>query len=169
MQPVPDRSQPLFSMNHSLDSPTSSSQNRAETTMPSIPKPNTRQAPPPVPALSTTVFQPGLFEGKVLFCTGGGSGICKEITQNMVCMLPFAISDAFRTAGHSNSCHPPKRSARIPLLTFYVLCVLANKCIDATGRQGHHCGTKQRTPQVGGEGTFRRDRPRMSTSRSGCA
>jgi hypothetical protein len=32
----------------------------------------------------TAVFQPGLFEGKVLFCTGGGSGICKVITEAIV-------------------------------------------------------------------------------------
>ena len=29
---------------------------------------------------SESVFQPGIFKGKVLFCTGGGSGICKEMT-----------------------------------------------------------------------------------------
>jgi len=36
-------------------------------------------AAPPAP-LSTTVFLPDIFKGKVLFCTGGGSGICKTIT-----------------------------------------------------------------------------------------
>lgn len=30
---------------------------------------------------STAVFKDGLFTGKVLFCTGGGSGICKEMTR----------------------------------------------------------------------------------------
>jgi len=51
----------------------------------------------PAPAMSTTtaviassappsvaVFQPSLFNGKVLFVTGGGSGICKEITETMM-------------------------------------------------------------------------------------
>jgi hypothetical protein len=59
--------------------------------MSSIPQPSTVQAPPPVAALSTAVFQPDLFKGKVLFCTGGGSGICKVITQNMVCMLSVTV------------------------------------------------------------------------------
>ncbi|KIJ33031.1 hypothetical protein M422DRAFT_76509 [Sphaerobolus stellatus SS14] len=35
-------------------------------------------APPPPSSLS--VFREGIFDGKVLFCTGGGSGICKEMT-----------------------------------------------------------------------------------------
>ncbi|KAL6305733.1 hypothetical protein BKA93DRAFT_212553 [Sparassis latifolia] len=30
---------------------------------------------------STAVFKDGLFDGKVLFCTGGGSGICKAMTE----------------------------------------------------------------------------------------
>ncbi|GJE89283.1 SDR family oxidoreductase [Phanerochaete sordida] len=30
---------------------------------------------------STAVFKEGIFNGKVLFCTGGGSGICKEMTR----------------------------------------------------------------------------------------
>ncbi|KAJ3553463.1 hypothetical protein NM688_g3600 [Phlebia brevispora] len=30
---------------------------------------------------STAVFKDDLFKGKVLFCTGGGSGICKEMTR----------------------------------------------------------------------------------------
>lgn len=33
---------------------------------------------------STAVFKDGLFKGKVLFCTGGGSGICKEMTRAVV-------------------------------------------------------------------------------------
>jgi len=40
-------------------------------------------APAPVLARfanSESVFKAGIFKGKVLFCTGGGSGICKEIT-----------------------------------------------------------------------------------------
>ncbi|KAG8906605.1 hypothetical protein FRC00_012455, partial [Tulasnella sp. 408] len=36
-------------------------------------------APPPPP--STDVFRDDIFKGKVLFCTGGGSGICKSMTQ----------------------------------------------------------------------------------------
>jgi len=30
---------------------------------------------------STAIFQPDIFKGKVLFCTGGGSGICREMTH----------------------------------------------------------------------------------------
>ncbi|PCH32975.1 NAD(P)-binding protein [Wolfiporia cocos MD-104 SS10] len=30
---------------------------------------------------SATIFKDGLFNGKVLFCTGGGSGICKGMTE----------------------------------------------------------------------------------------
>ncbi|KAH7890348.1 hypothetical protein F5I97DRAFT_1834789 [Phlebopus sp. FC_14] len=33
---------------------------------------------------STDTFKPDLFKGKVLFCTGGGSGICKEMTKAMM-------------------------------------------------------------------------------------
>ncbi|KAI0735987.1 NAD(P)-binding protein [Earliella scabrosa] len=35
--------------------------------------------PPPVD--STAVFKNDIFKGKVLFCTGGGSGICKGMTE----------------------------------------------------------------------------------------
>ncbi|KAH9846171.1 2,4-dienoyl-CoA reductase [Lenzites betulinus] len=35
--------------------------------------------PPPVP--STDVFHKDIFNGKVLFCTGGGSGICKGMVE----------------------------------------------------------------------------------------
>ncbi|GLB41389.1 putative enoyl-(Acyl carrier protein) reductase [Lyophyllum shimeji] len=30
---------------------------------------------------STAVFKPDIFKGKVLFCTGGGSGICRGMTE----------------------------------------------------------------------------------------
>ena len=33
---------------------------------------------------STSIFKDDLFTGKVLFCTGGGSGICKEMTRSVV-------------------------------------------------------------------------------------
>ncbi|KAH0826399.1 hypothetical protein J3R83DRAFT_5369 [Lanmaoa asiatica] len=39
-----------------------------------------RHAVTPV-ASSIDVFKPGIFKGKVLFCTGGGSGICKSMTE----------------------------------------------------------------------------------------
>lgn len=35
-------------------------------------------------ANSESVFKPDIFKGKVLFCTGGGSGICKEMTYAVV-------------------------------------------------------------------------------------
>ncbi|KAF8530680.1 hypothetical protein JB92DRAFT_2856905 [Gautieria morchelliformis] len=36
-------------------------------------------APPPPSSLS--VFKEGIFNGKVLLCTGGGSGICRQMTE----------------------------------------------------------------------------------------
>ncbi|KAF8154902.1 2,4-dienoyl-CoA reductase [Crassisporium funariophilum] len=33
---------------------------------------------------STSVFKPDIFRGKVLFCTGGGSGICRGMTEAMM-------------------------------------------------------------------------------------
>jgi len=33
---------------------------------------------------STSVFKPEIFRGKVLFCTGGGSGICRGMTEAMM-------------------------------------------------------------------------------------
>jgi len=33
---------------------------------------------------STAVFKPDIFKGKVLFCTGGGSGICKGMTKGVM-------------------------------------------------------------------------------------
>jgi peroxisomal 2,4-dienoyl-CoA reductase len=38
----------------------------------------------PPPDLAAT-FNPDMFKGKVLFCTGGGSGICKAMTESIVC------------------------------------------------------------------------------------
>ncbi|KAH9911569.1 NAD(P)-binding protein [Epithele typhae] len=35
----------------------------------------------PAAAKSTSVFKEDIFKGKVLFCTGGGSGICKGMTE----------------------------------------------------------------------------------------
>ena len=42
---------------------------------------------------STAVFKDGLFKGKVLFCTGGGSGICKEMTRAVVRRPGLAIRE----------------------------------------------------------------------------
>lgn len=36
---------------------------------------------------SLSVFKEGIFNGKVLFCTGGGSGICKAMTEAVVSLL----------------------------------------------------------------------------------
>jgi len=50
-------------------------------------------APAPVRARYTnseSVFKPDIFKGKVLFCTGGGSGICKEMTYAVV--RPYSSS-----------------------------------------------------------------------------
>lgn len=33
---------------------------------------------------SQKVFKDNIFEGKVLFCTGGGSGICRGMTEAVV-------------------------------------------------------------------------------------
>ena len=33
---------------------------------------------------STSIFKPDIFKGKVVFCTGGGSGICRGMTEAMV-------------------------------------------------------------------------------------
>ena len=40
---------------------------------------------------STAIFQADIFKGKVLFCTGGGSGICREMTEAMVCSAEFIM------------------------------------------------------------------------------
>ncbi len=41
----------------------------------------------PPTADSTAVFKADIFKGKVLFCTGGGSGICKAMTQAVVSLF----------------------------------------------------------------------------------
>jgi peroxisomal 2,4-dienoyl-CoA reductase len=33
---------------------------------------------------TTTIFKDNLFTGKVLLCSGGGSGICRNMTEAMV-------------------------------------------------------------------------------------
>jgi peroxisomal 2,4-dienoyl-CoA reductase len=33
---------------------------------------------------STSVFLPDIFKGKVVFVTGGGSGICRNMTEALV-------------------------------------------------------------------------------------
>jgi len=33
---------------------------------------------------TTDIFKDDIFKGKVLFCTGGGSGICKQMTESIV-------------------------------------------------------------------------------------
>jgi peroxisomal 2,4-dienoyl-CoA reductase len=38
---------------------------------------------------STDVFKPDIFKGKVLFCTGGGSGICRGMTEAVVRTIVF--------------------------------------------------------------------------------
>jgi len=40
---------------------------------------------------STSIFKPDIFKGKVLFCTGGGSGICRGMTEAMVCCGIFVL------------------------------------------------------------------------------
>ena len=41
----------------------------------------------PAPVDSTAVFKNDIFKGKVLFCTGGGSGICKAMTEAVVSFI----------------------------------------------------------------------------------
>ena len=41
---------------------------------------------------STSIFKDDIFKGKVLFCTGGGSGICKSMTESVVCALCLLVN-----------------------------------------------------------------------------
>lgn len=45
---------------------------------------STKAVVAPLPPPTTSIFQPDLFKDKVLFCTGGGSGICKVIVKTMM-------------------------------------------------------------------------------------
>lgn len=46
---------------------------------------DTARAPVVLPAADpAAVFKPDIFKGKVLFCTGGGSGICYEMTKTIM-------------------------------------------------------------------------------------
>jgi hypothetical protein len=44
-------------------------------------------------ASSIDVFRPDIFKGKVLFCTGGGSGICKSMTEAIVRRTPRYVCE----------------------------------------------------------------------------
>ena len=39
-----------------------------------------------------SAFKDGIFEGKVLFCTGGGSGICKKMTESIVRDILYVVT-----------------------------------------------------------------------------
>lgn len=41
---------------------------------------------------SASVFLPEIFNGRVVFVTGGGSGICREMTKAVVCLLSALIA-----------------------------------------------------------------------------
>jgi hypothetical protein len=45
---------------------------------------------------STSTFLPNIFKGKVLFCTGGGSGICRAMTLAVVVFFSFFLFFHFR-------------------------------------------------------------------------
>ena len=51
---------------------------------------------------STAVFKPDIFKGKVLFCTGGGSGICRGMTEAMV-VTPFPLFSKKKKLGNSHT------------------------------------------------------------------
>ncbi|TFK70871.1 2,4-dienoyl-CoA reductase [Pluteus cervinus] len=40
---------------------------------------------------STEVFKPDIFKGKVLFCTGGGSGICRVMTEAVALVVDYVL------------------------------------------------------------------------------
>jgi hypothetical protein len=48
-------------------------------------RPTSTMGPSATPIVdSTAVFKGDIFKGKVLFCTGGGSGICRGMTEAVV-------------------------------------------------------------------------------------
>jgi peroxisomal 2,4-dienoyl-CoA reductase len=103
-------------------------------------------APPPplfvAPVVdSSTVFKPDIFKGKVLFCTGGGSGICREMTEaimrhgaNAVIVgrtidrLTRAAEELAKATGRS--CIPAQADVRQP----QALRSAVEKTIDSFGR-----------------------------------
>ena len=53
---------------------------------------------------STSVFKPDIFKGKVLFCTGGGSGICRGMTEAMVSSSISVLGEYLRNSIYSPRC-----------------------------------------------------------------
>lgn len=46
---------------------------------------------------SSSIFKDDIFSGKVLFCTGGGSGICKSMTESVVRVIYLFVNPRERT------------------------------------------------------------------------
>ncbi|KAG6830918.1 hypothetical protein H0H87_006751 [Tephrocybe sp. NHM501043] len=71
---------------------------------------------------SKVVFQPNIFEGKVLFCTGGGSGICRGMTEAVT------AKELSKTTG--KECIPAQADVRDPK----TLQEAVKKTIEAFGK-----------------------------------
>ncbi|KAF8311430.1 NAD-binding protein [Cantharellus anzutake] len=84
--------------------------------------------PPRPPIKSTEVFKKDIFEGKVLFCTGGPSGICKAMTKSIMSHGADAIIigrkvDKGEAAAKELNVREPEQ-----------LKAAAKKCIDTFGK-----------------------------------